>query len=431
MGMTITEKILAKKAGRAHVEPGEILTCGVDFLMANDITAPLAIEAFESVGAKRLFDRDRVAFVFSHFVPAKDVKSAEQCARVRAFAKKLEMPWFFDIGRGGIEHILLPQEGLVGPGDLVLGADSHSCTYGGLGAFATGMGSTDLAAAMITGETWLKVPPTMRLRFEGELDPWVSAKDMILHAIGEVGFSGATYMAMEFCGSAVEDLTIDARLTLCNMAIEAGAKNGVVAADATTAAYMEGRAKRDWEAVTADADATYAREFHWDASKIAPTLARPFAPDNRARVDEVAGTAVDQVFIGSCTNARMEDLRIAADLLRGRRVAQHTRCIVIPATHEVYRQALAEGLIEVFVDAGCAVSESTCGPCLGGHHGVLAANEVCVSTSNRNFPGRMGHPDAQVYLASPALAAAAAVAGEIIHPAEIAGLAKESSHVDA
>ncbi|MEE9393531.1 MAG: 3-isopropylmalate dehydratase large subunit [Planctomycetota bacterium] len=429
MGMTITEKILASHAGRETAQPGDVLTCDVDFLMANDITAPMAIDAFNRVGAQHLFDKERVAFVFSHFVPAKDVASAEQCEKVREFARAHDMPWFFDIGRGGIEHILLPQEGLVGPGDLVLGADSHSCTYGGLGAFATGVGSTDLAAAMVTGKTWLKVPESMRLRFTGKLAPWVSAKDMILHAIGHVGFSGATYMAMEFEGEAVENLSVEGRLTLCNMAIEAGAKNGVIAADAPIEAFMAGRAKRPWKSFSADKDANYAQEWTWRAEDIGLTLAKPFAPDNICRVEELVGTKVDQVFIGSCTNARMEDLRIAAHVMRGRRVAKDLRCIVIPATHEVYRSAIKEGLIEVFVDAGCAVSESTCGPCLGGHNGVLGSKEVCVSTSNRNFPGRMGHPKAQVYLASPAVAAATAIAGEITHPSSVADEIKETLDV--
>lgn len=419
MGLTITEKILATHADRTGVEPGDVLTTRVDFLMANDITAPLAIRAFEDAGAHAVFDPDRLAIVFSHFVPARDVASANQARIAREFARRHQLRWFFDEGRGGIEHILLPQEGLVGPGDLVLGADSHSCTYGGLGCFATGVGSTDLAAAMITGDTWLRVPESQRFRFTGELPPWVSAKDMILHVIGHIGVDGATYQAMEFCGEAVSALSIDQRLTLCNMAVEAGAKNGIVAADAKTEAFMQGRAKRDWTPVASDPDAAYAATYEWDAGAIGLQVACPGGPDDVHPLEAVAGVATDQVFIGSCTNARIEDLRIAARVFAGRTVAPGVRCIVIPATDAVYRQALTEGLLEVFSQAGCALASGTCGPCLGGHFGVLGDGEVCVSTSNRNFPGRMGHPRSRVYLASPAVAAATAVAGHLTHPRDV------------
>jgi 3-isopropylmalate/(R)-2-methylmalate dehydratase large subunit len=420
--MTITEKILADRAGRPEVHPGELIDCRLDLLMGNDITAPIAIREFERAGATRLFDPDRVVFVLSHFVPAKDIKSAEQCRVVRDFARKHRLPWFFDEGRGGIEHILLPQEGLVVPGDVVLGADSHSCTYGGLGCFATGVGSTDLAAAMILGTTWFKVPASMKFHFYGTpASPWFSAKDMILHTIGQIGVDGATYRAMEFTGEAVRRLTVDQRLTLCNMAIEAGGKSGIVAPDETTLAYVRSRAKRPWTLFQSDPDARYHSVYEWDVGRLDLQVACPYSPDNVRPVREVAGIDVDQVFIGSCTNARMDDLRIAAEIMRGRKVAPYLRCIVIPATHEVYRQSLREGLIEVFAAAGCAVSESTCGPCLGGHTGVLGPDEVCVSTSNRNFPGRMGHPKARVYLTSPAVAAATAITGKLALPEEVMG----------
>ncbi|MBI3028979.1 MAG: 3-isopropylmalate dehydratase large subunit [Candidatus Rokubacteria bacterium] len=420
MPMTITEKILAAHADKREVRPGELITCRLDMLMGNDITAPIAIKEFEKVGAASVFEPDRLAIVLSHFVPAKDIKSADQCRIARDFAKKHRLKYFFDEGRGGIEHILLPQEGLVVPGDIVLGADSHSCTYGGLGCFGTGVGSTDLAAAMITGETWFKVPESMKFHFYGRLAPWSSAKDLILYAIGQIGVDGATYRAMEFTGEVVERLPVDQRLTLCNMAIEAGGKSGIVAADEITLEYVKPRAKRPWRLYTSDAGAAYHSVREWDAGKIGLQVACPYSPDNVKPLPEVAGIEVDQVFIGSCTNARMEDLRIAARIMRGKKVAPYVRCIVIPATHAVFQEALREGLIEVFSEAGCAISEATCGPCLGGYNGVLGAEEVCLSTSNRNFPGRMGHPKAKVYLASPAVAAATAVTGKITHPEEVA-----------
>ncbi len=421
MPMTITEKILAAHADRKEVHPGELITCRVDLLMGNDITAPIAIKEFERIGATRMFDPDRLTIVLSHFVPAKDIKSADQCRIAREFARKHRLKYFYDEGRGGIEHILLPQEGLVVPGDVVLGADSHSCTYGGLGCFATGVGSTDLAAAMITGETWFKVPESMKFHFYGQLAPWASAKDLILYTIGQIGVDGATYRAMEFTGEVVERLPVDQRLTLCNMAIEAGGKSGIVAPDDVTLEYVRPRAKRPWNVYKSDPDVTYHSVYEWDAGKIGPQVACPYSPDNVQPLEAVAGVEVDQVFIGSCTNARMEDLRIAAQIMRGRKVAPYVRCIVIPATHQVFLEALREGLIEVFSEAGCAISEATCGPCLGGYNGVLGAEEVCLSTSNRNFPGRMGHPKAKVYLASPAVAAATAVTGKITHPQEVVG----------
>jgi 3-isopropylmalate/(R)-2-methylmalate dehydratase large subunit len=422
MGMTITEKILAAHAGKKEVHPGELIDCRLDLLMGNDITAPLAIKEFEKVGATELFDPDRVTFVLSHFVPAKDIKTAEQCKIIREFAKQHKMKYFFDEGRGGIEHILLPQEGLVVPGDIVLGADSHSCTYGALGCFGTGVGSTDLAAAMILGTTWFKVPESMKFHFSGKLQPWVSAKDMILYTIGQIGVDGATYRAMEFTGEAVSLLSVDARLTLCNMAIEAGGKSGIVAPDEVTLEYVRPRAKRPWTLYQSDPDATYHSAYEWDASKLDLQVACPYSPDNVRPLSEIAGVEVDQVFIGSCTNARLEDLRIAAGIMRGKKVSANLRCIVIPATHEVFKQAMREGLMEVFSEAGCAISEATCGPCLGGYNGVLGAEEVCFSTSNRNFPGRMGHPKAKVYLGSPAIAAATAIRGKISHPEEVVRL---------
>jgi 3-isopropylmalate/(R)-2-methylmalate dehydratase large subunit len=421
MGMTITEKILAAHAGKREVHPGELITCSLDLLMGNDVTAPIAIREFEKVGAREMFDSDRVTFVLSHFVPAKDIQSAEQCKVVRDFAKKHRMKYFYDEGRGGIEHILLPQEGLVVPGDVVLGADSHSCTYGGLGCFSTGVGSTDLAAALITGETWFKVPESMKFHFYGKLKPWVSAKDMILSTIGRIGVDGATYRAMEFCGEGVQALSVEQRLTLCNMAIEAGGKSGIVAPDEVTLEYVRPRAKRPWTLYHSDPDAAYHSVYEWDLSKLDIQVACPYSPDNVKPLGDVTGVEVDQVFIGSCTNARIEDLRIAAGVMRGKKVAPYLRCIVIPATHEVFKQAMKEGLMEVFSEAGCAISEATCGPCLGGYNGVLGPEDVCVSTSNRNFPGRMGHPKARVYLASPAVAAATAIVGRLAHPEEVGG----------
>src|SRR3990172_8752296 len=348
MGMTITEKILAAHAGKKEVHPGELVDCRLDLLMENDITAPLAIKEFEKVGATELFDPDRVTFVLSHFVPAKDIKTAEQCKIIREFAKQHKMKYFFDEGRGGIEHILLPQEGLVVPGDIVLGADSHSCTYGGLGCFGTGVGSTDLAAAMILGTTWFRVPESMKFHFSGKLQPWVSAKDMILYTIGQIGVDGATYRAMEFTGEAVSSLSVEARLTLCNMAIEAGGKSGIVAPDEVTLEYVRPRAKRPWTLYQSDSDATYHTVHEWDVSKLDLQVACPYSPDNVRPLSEIVGIEVDQVFIGPPTNARLEDLRVAAGIMRGKKVSSNLRCIVIPATHEVFKQAMREGLMEVF-----------------------------------------------------------------------------------
>lgn len=420
--MTLTEKILAAHAGREDVRPGELLTCKVDLLMGNDITAPLAIRAFEKIGAKRVFDPQRLALVLSHFAPAKDIRAAIQCRVVRDFAKRHSLPLFFDEGRGGIEHALLPERGLISPGQLILGADSHSCTYGGLGCFSTGVGSTDLAAAMVLGETWLRVPETIQVQVHGELPADCVAKDLILEIIGQLGVDGASYRALEFTGSGVEALSIEGRLTLCNMAIEAGAKNGVVAADELTAAYLAERGAAPGVHITSDPDAEYCQTLVIDAAALTPRVACPPSPDKVVPVAQVSGTAVDQVFIGSCTNGRIEDLRIAAGLMEARSVAPGVRCIVIPATQDIFEQAIDEGLISIFARAGCQVGAGTCGPCLGGHHGVLGENEVCLSTSNRNFPGRMGHVSAPVYLAGPGVAAATAILGYIAHPSEVAAL---------
>jgi len=420
MGMTITEKILAAHADKKSVEPGEFIMANVDFCMGNDITAPIAIRELEKYGLG-VWNREKIALVPSHYVPAKDVKSAEMVKVMRDFARKHGITHFFEIGQSGIEHTLLPQKGLTVPGEVVIGADSHSCTYGGLGAFSTGVGSTDLAAVMATGQIWLKVPETIRFAYRGKRSGWVSAKDMILQAISLVGFDGANYMAMEHVGEAISALTVDSRLTLCNMAIESGAKSGIVAADSTAIEYVKARSKKKWTVYESDPDAKVARTVDVDVAALEPLVACHPLPDKVKPVRQMHSLRVDQVFIGSCTNGRLEDLRIAAAILKGRKVNPNLRCIVIPATPEVMKCALQEGLIEIFMDAGATVNTSTCGPCLGGHTGVLAAGEVCVSTSNRNFVGRMGSPKSEVYLVSPAVAAATAVEGHPAHPDDVAG----------
>ncbi|MGD8791884.1 MAG: 3-isopropylmalate dehydratase large subunit [Anaerolineae bacterium] len=416
MGQTLAEKILAVHAGLAEVSPGQFVEVPVDVVLSNDITAPIAIREFKKLGVEEVFDRQRVVIVPDHFAPNKDIQSAEQCRAVRAFARDQELAHYYEVGRMGIEHVLLPELGLVLPGDVVVGADSHTCTYGALGAFATGMGSTDIAVAMATGQTWLRVPETIRILYHGELRPWVGGKDLILHTIGQIGVAGARYKAIEFAGPAVDALSMDGRFTMANMAIEAGAKAGLFAVDETTLAYVEGRAARPYHAYEADPEATYARVVEIDTGQIEPQVAFPHLPENARPVDQAGEVVVDQAVIGSCTNGRLEDLRQAAEVLRGRRVHRHVRCIVIPGSQQVYVDAVREGLIEVMVEAGAAISTPTCGPCLGGHMGVLAAGERAVSTTNRNFRGRMGHPDSEVYLAGPAVAAASAVAGRIVHP---------------
>ncbi|OGO52566.1 MAG: 3-isopropylmalate dehydratase large subunit [Chloroflexi bacterium RBG_16_68_14] len=422
MGMTLAEKILAAHSGKKEVSPGDLINVQVDLVMANDITAPIAIEQFRKLGVKDVFDKERVVFVPSHFAPAKDIASAEQCRVMRNFARETGIV-YYEQGQGGIEHILLPWKGHVVPGDVYCGADSHTPTCGALGAFATGMGSTDIAVAMATGETWMKVPETLRFIYHGRMGKWTRSKDLILHTIGHIGTDGATYMAMQFEGEALKEMSMDARFTITNMTAEAGGKTGLMLVDEVTLEYVRPRAKRPWTVYEPDPDAAYAATYEFDASQIEPTVALPFSPGNTKTIAEVANDdiQIDQVFIGSCTNARMEDLREAAEIMRGRKVAPWVRCIVIPATQDIFLEALKEGLIEVFTEAGCQVSAATCGPCLGGYYGVLAEGEKCVSTSNRNFPGRMGHPKGEVFLVNPPLAAAAAVAGRIVHPEEVVG----------
>ncbi len=419
MGMTITEKILASHADLAKVEPGDLVECRVDMLFANDITAPLAIQQFERIGVDRVFDPDRVAFVLDHYSPSKDIASAEQCRITREFVRKHGLPHFYDVGRAGIAHVLLAEEGFVAPGELFVGADSHTCNHGALGAFATGVGSSDLAAAMATGRLWFRVPPTLRFVFRGTLPRWVTGKDLVLRIIGDIGVDGARYAAMEFAGPVLQQLSMDERFSITNMAVEAGAKNGIMEPDEAVLEWIRPRARRPFQPVYSDPDASYAAVHEYDVTDMQPVVSAPSSPANVVPVTEVTGVRVDQCFIGTCTNGRIEDLRQAARVLAGRRVHPDVRLLVIPATPRIYRQALEEGLIQVFLDAGAAVSTPTCGPCIGGHMGVLADGEVCVSTSSRNFIGRMGHRGSRVYLSNAAVAAAAAVAGKLVHPDEV------------
>jgi 3-isopropylmalate/(R)-2-methylmalate dehydratase large subunit len=421
------EKILAAHAGKKSVKPGEFIMAKVDLAMANDVTAPLAIKALERAGITKLWNKDRIAIVFSHFVPAKDILSAAQAAVAREFCQKHSLTLFFDEGRGGIEHSLLPELGLVVPGEVVIGADSHSCTYGGLGLFSTGVGSTDLAAVMATGECWLKVPESMKFIYQGKPGAWVTGKDLILYTIGKIGVDGALYRNMEFTGDALKHLSMEARLTMTNMVIEAGGKSGFIEADSATEAYLKGRAQRSYTLYQSDPDAAYYSTHEWDISGLEPQIAQPNLPDKVTSLSAVLGRKVHSAFLGSCTNGRMEDLRIAAQIIKGRKVAKGLRFMVIPATQNIYRQALKEGLIDIFMEAEAIVSAATCGPCLGGHMGVLGPNEVCISSSNRNFPGRMGHRDSQVYLANPAVVTATAIAGCITHPDEILGKRKAAA----
>jgi 3-isopropylmalate/(R)-2-methylmalate dehydratase large subunit len=421
VGATITQKILARHAGRDHVEPGEIIMCDVDLAMANDVTAPAAADAFRRMGVPHVWDRTKIALVASHFVPAKDIASANLMSRMRVFGIEQDIEHFFEVGRGGIEHILLPEEALTLPGDVVIGADSHSCTYGALGCFSTGVGSTDLAAVWATGQIWLRVPESMKIVYSGAPAAWVMGKDLILSVIARIGDDGARYMAMEHTGSTLEHLSMDARLTLTNMAIEAGAKSGIVPPDSRTLAYVQERQvatgrHREFELIESDADAEYTTTVQVDAASMEPMISRPSLPSRAVPVSEVETAKVDQVFIGSCTNARIEDLRVAAHVLGDESVAPGVRLMVIPATQRVWKQANDEGLLERFAVAGASVSTPTCGACLGAHMGVVGPDEVCVSTSNRNYVGRMGDPTARVYLANPAVAMAAAVTGEIVHP---------------
>lgn len=419
MGMTITEKILAAHSGKPYVEPGEFISARVDVLMGNDGSTAGAIPVFKKIGAPRVFDPDRVVIVFDHFVPNKDIQSATLLGGIRQWVREQGIRKFYDEGRNGISHIILPEQGLAGPGDVIIGGDSHTCTGGAIGAFAAGVGSTDLAATMALGEIWLKVPASIRFTYHGKPGPWIMGKDLILLTIGRIGIDGALYQAMEFAGPAIGGLSMSERLTICNMAIEAGGKSGIIAPDEVTLEYVKGRATRSWTIYQSDPDARYAAEFDFDVSRLRPLVAKPFSPDNVAPVDEVAGTPLDQVFIGSCTNAKLEDLRVAAQILRGKKRHPYTRLIVIPASVWIWQQAMKEGLLEVFADAGAAVSTPTCGACFGGHMGILGENEVCLSTSNRNFVGRMGHPTARVYLSNPAVAAASAIKGAIASPEEV------------
>ena len=419
MGMTMTQKILAAHAGLPKVEAGQLIEAKLDMVLGNDITSPVAINEFEKCGASSVFNKDKIALVLDHFTPNKDIKAAEQCRQVRGFAEKYEITNFFDVGQMGIEHALLPEKGLVGPGDCIIGADSHTCTYGALGAFSTGVGSTDMAAGMITGKAWFKVPSAIRIVLKNKPAKWVSGKDVILHLIGMIGVDGALYRSLEFTGEGVKELSMDDRLCIANMAIEAGAKNGIFPVDEVTLAYEKDRFQREPKVYTADPDAVYDETYEIDLSQLRPTVAFPHLPENTRTIDEVGKIKIDQSVIGSCTNGRIEDLRIAASILKGRKVAKNVRCIILPGTQAIYLQALREGLTEIFVEAGAVFSTPTCGPCLGGHMGILGKGERAVSTTNRNFVGRMGHVESEVYLASPAVAAASAVTGYITDPDQI------------
>ncbi len=419
MAMTMTQKILARHAGLEQVSPGQLINAKLDMVLGNDITSPVAINEFEKCGADRVFSNTAISLVMDHFVPNKDIKAAQQCKRVRQFANKYDIQNYFDVGQMGIEHALLPEKGLVGPGDCIIGADSHTCTYGALGAFSTGVGSTDMAAGMATGMAWFKVPTAVKVEITGKKPPFVSGKDVILHLIGEIGVDGALYQSLEFCGDGLQDLSMDDRLCIANMAIEAGAKNGIFPVDAVTMAYIEGRFQRQPIVVEADPDAEYTKTVHIDLNTLRPTVAFPHLPENTRTIDDVGQVKIDQVVIGSCTNGRMEDMQAAAEILKGRTVADGVRCIVIPATQQIYLDCLRQGILEIFIKAGAAVSTPTCGPCLGGYMGILAEGERAVSTTNRNFVGRMGHVDSEVYLASPAVAAASAVTGYITDPASL------------
>jgi 3-isopropylmalate/(R)-2-methylmalate dehydratase large subunit len=419
MGMTLTEKILALHAGVDTVSPGDLVEVRVDMALANDITAPLAIKVFRELGAARVFDPGKVALIPDHFVPNKDIESAEQAKIMRDFAREQNIMHYYEVGEAGIEHVLLPEKGLVVSGDVVIGADSHTCTYGALGAFSTGVGSTDLAALLATGEIWLKIPATIKILYEGRLGPWVGGKDLILYTIGQLGVEGALYKSLEFSGEVIRSLSMDGRFTMCNMAIEAGAKNGIIEPDQITLEYVAERSRRQPLVLSGDPDASYERVITFEVSSLEPQVAFPHSPENARPISQVGRVPIQQAFIGSCTNGRMEDLRLAAQILNGRKVAKSVRAIIIPATPLIYTQALKEGLIERFVNAGAVVGPPCCGPCLGGHLGVLAAEERAVSTSNRNFVGRMGHPASEIYLSNAAVAAASAVLGWIAGPDEL------------
>ncbi len=419
MGMTMTQKILAAKAGLPSVKAGELIEAKLDLVLGNDITSPVAIGEFDKEGFTKVFGKDKIAIVLDHYTPCKDINAAQLCATAREFAGRFSLTNFFDVGQMGIEHALIPEKGLAAPGECIIGADSHTCTYGALGAFSTGVGSTDMAAGMATGLSWFKVPAAIRVTLKGKLQKYVSGKDVILHLIGLIGVDGALYKSLEFTGEGVAELSMDDRFTIANMAIEAGAKNGIFPVDAKTEAYLQGRVTRPYTVYEADADAEYEQEVVIDLSTLQPTVSLPHLPSNTKPVDQVAGLEIQQVVIGSCTNGRIQDLRQAAEVLKGRKVKPGVRCIIIPATQQVYLQALQEGLIEIFIQAGAAVSTPTCGPCLGGHMGVLADNERAVSTTNRNFVGRMGPVSSEIILANPAVAAASAVMGYVASPAAL------------
>ena len=419
MSMTMTQKILADHAGLAEVKPGQLIEARLDMVLGNDITSPVAINEFEKAGFEEVFDKSKISLVMDHFTPNKDIKAAQQCKQTRTFARKFDIDNFFDVGNVGIEHALLPELGLVAAGECIIGADSHTCTYGALGAFSTGVGSTDMAAGMATGKAWFKVPSAIKVELKGELQKYVSGKDVILHLIGEIGVDGALYKSLEFMGEGMKSLSMDDRLCISNMAIEAGAKNGIFMVDEITKSYMYGRVNREYKIFAPDADAEYEQTITIDLSKLKPTVAFPHLPENTKTIDEVGNVKIDQVVIGSCTNGRLEDMRTAAEILKGKKVAKDVRCIVIPATQSIYKECMKRGYLDIFIDAGCAVSTPTCGPCLGGYMGILAEHERCVATTNRNFIGRMGHNLSEVYLANPAVAAASAVTGRISDPKEV------------
>ena len=419
MGMTMTQKILAKHAGLASVEAGQLIEAKLDMVLGNDITTPVAITEFNKAGLTRIFDKDKISIVLDHSTPCKDIKSAQLCAQAREFAKRFDITHFYDVGQMGVEHALLPEKGLVAPGEAVIGADSHTCTYGALGAFSTGVGSTDMAAGMATGLAWFKVPSAIKVTLKGKFQPYVSGKDVMLHLIGEIGVDGALYKSLEFGGEGVKELTMDDRFTIANMAIEAGGKNGIFPVDDVTRAYLNGRVTRAWEAFDPDPDAVYEREVVIDLDQLRPTVALPHLPSNTRTVDQVEGMPIQQVVIGSCTNGRLKDIGEAAEILKGRKVAKGVRCIVFPATQQIMLDAMKAGYIQALVEAGCAVSTPTCGPCLGGHMGVLSDGERAISTTNRNFVGRMGPVSSEIILSSPAVAAASAVTGCVTDPAKL------------
>ena len=419
MGMTMTQKILADHAGLAAVRAGQLIEARLDLVLGNDITSPVAINEFEKAGFDNVFDKAKIALVMDHFTPNKDIKAAQQCKQTRTFARRFDIDNYFDVGNVGIEHALLPEQGLVAAGDCVIGADSHTCTYGALGAFSTGVGSTDMAAGMATGKAWFKVPAAIRVELKGRLNEYVSGKDVILHLIGLIGVDGALYKSLEFMGEGLSSLSMDDRLCIANMAIEAGAKNGIFMVDEITRKYMDGRVKRPYKVFAPDEDAEYEKTVTIDLSALRPTVAFPHLPENTRTIDEVGEVKIDQVVIGSCTNGRLEDMKAAAEILKGKKVARDVRCIIIPATQQIYKDCIRAGYIDIFIDAGCAVSTPTCGPCLGGYMGILAEHERCVATTNRNFIGRMGHNLSEIYLANPAVAAASAITGRITDPKEV------------